>query len=366
MEVKRIFSADLLKVMAMFAICGAHIMSVIEFMLPRSIVLARVDQSPYWQMSLGLYALNVFLFLGGFFLTLNPPTSMRDFFFKRALRFGFALLPCLLIVSFFWGLNAKQWFHYLSFTANFLPLKEQPAPWLWYLSLDLQLHLVCAPLIMVLRTRWRAHTFVILIVLSAASLVWRFYVSEHYSLVASYLSATYPRVVWSYYEHVHMMPWARLMPFLTGALCALVTKRRPPLGTAAMWASLTTAGALLFCVFLQTQFNLTDARWVAQSWWIATHELMVSLALFFYILGTQNWELRCLTLPLRWLAKLTLPIYLIHVAVIIALLRLDPLWWVTPSRMLLLWVLVYGLTIPLAFMFWLSLRKLRGATGKVL
>lgn len=351
---QRILVLDLIKIISMFLIVGAHVMSLIEAFLPAPMVTGNVQRWPYHFMANGLYFLNGFLFVSGVIAwkKISEGHSWQRVLLRRTSMILLSLGFFLLVANFILPLDIASAFKILSFTANLFSFESLNLQWLWYLSLDFQIHLFLLPFFsLALAFEQSKRLFLFLGAVLLCGLL-RIFVAHHYELSDSYLLFTFPQQSYRYYETIHLLPWMRLTPFLFGAIFWELGKNFS--FRHLRWSLFFLSGIVIFGVYHLTVF-VSPVPSVGTTLFIGVSDLLISLALLTFGLAFKNpfGSHRLISK----LSELTLGIYLTHVLVILFALKFrGGLPWVGEKKILLLWVGSYLFSIVSAFVFQKSVK----------
>lgn len=345
---------DYTRALALVIMCGAHTSAVMETTLPGEIYRPTVHQFPYLPMSLGLYSLNVFIFISGFLafrsvFKLDRPSEIANLMVRRFLRI---YLPFFIFIIAFW-LIIPQWasplVHHLTFTSNLISIEDLKAPWLWYIALDFQLHLIFIPVFFFLRKLSSQKQAIILLCLMVLGFLIRYFISEMNDVSAAFMFNSYREDFIRYYNLIHLPPWSRFIPFIAGAFTSVAitfTLSRPQ-----KVLSLIISLFLMLVMATKADFSLNDNSWMHDPWWIAATDLVVAMATILLFMGLKDMRFPENSF-IRWFGQLGLGVYIFHIFMIVLLFNWrPPMMWYPPLEIILLWLLSMTASLPLAWVF---------------
>lgn len=179
----------------------------------------------------GFHGVDIFFVISGFiisYLLMNEwkergRISIKDFYYRRALRLLPAYYLTMLIVSFILSKNLPNIWANILYVNNLLPIKEQFMPWAWSLAIEEQFYIIfpllLAPLLK--QNKGSALTWLLAVILLAFAI--RFWVVEWYDVqFPPPHNKLDEAIYYRFFDLTYDKLWTRFGQLLLGVIAAYI------------------------------------------------------------------------------------------------------------------------------------------------
>ncbi|XP_035213460.1 uncharacterized protein LOC118187364 isoform X2 [Stegodyphus dumicola] len=331
-----------------WVILGHTYISSVSIIGNRLDALKDMDTFPFQVLLQAPFSVDSFFLLSGFLLTYlflkeaakrNGKINWLYFYVHRFWR----LTPAYMVIVFFYMFVFKylgsgpfwedkhcdnshsDWWKYLLYINNFIPINQMCVGWSWYLANDMQFYLI-SPLFLYPLWRWPKIGFGVLVSLLLATWTTTGVLSYKYDLIPMFVGATktkdleaYAKKMWDSFDLIYDKPYCRIAPYLIGVFLGIALYKVNSRKNFLNWWQQVTGWALASFFSLSVVFGLYHVQMsrLTSLFYNSLCRSSFSLGLAWLIFACETGHGGFVAKFLSWkfwipLSRLTYCAYLVH------------------------------------------------------